>query len=58
MTESDAYVRDHLLIQFMLHNYSPISFADQGKRFEEDIYHRWILYLKELEAKHDKGSTV
>ena len=34
MKESDAYVRDHLLIQFMLLNYAPISF------FEYDFLHK------------------
>lgn len=52
MKESDAYVRDHLLIQFMLLHYAPISFSEQGKRFIEDIYKNWKLYLKALEESH------
>jgi hypothetical protein len=52
MMKKELYVRDHLLIQFMLLHYAPISFSEQGKRFIEDIYKDWVLYLKELEESH------
>lgn len=52
MNVSDAYVRDHLLIQFMLDNYAPLSFSDEGKRFVEEIYKNWKSYLTRLEANH------
>lgn len=53
---SDAYVRDHLLIQFMLENYAPISFSEQGNKFVEDIYRKWEDWLHEMEERHDKRS--
>lgn len=58
MTKSDAYVRDHLLIQFMLENYSPLSMGDRStyKPFVEDIYDRWTLYLRAKEREHGKRS--
>lgn len=49
MNESDAYVRDHLLIQWML---DFLSF-DYNKDVEiEKIYKLWIEWLKEMEEKH------
>ena len=58
MDESDVYVRDHLLIEFMIHNYAPISFSEHGKKFIEDIYREWRNYLKYLEVEHAKRSKV
>lgn len=47
MTESDAYVRDHLLIEFMIERkYHP--FTDV-----EDIYSDWKEWLKEREKNHE-----
>lgn len=46
MTKSDAYVRDHLLIEFMVERkYHP--FTDI-----EDMYNDWKEWLKEMEEKH------
>ena len=57
MTDADVYVRDHLLIEFMVNNYAPISFSEQGKKFIEDIYKEWKNYLKYLEVEHGKRSA-
>lgn len=52
MTESDAYVRDHLLIQFMLNFYCDVNVE------VESVYEAWINWLKEQEARHDERSKV
>ena len=54
MRKSETYVRDHVLIQFMIMNYAPISFSEKGDRFIEEIYQDWINWLKEMEEKHDQ----
>lgn len=59
MGPEDEYVRDHLLIQFMLENYTFIlSFSEQGRKFEEEIYRNWKNWLKYLEVKNDKRSEI
>jgi len=51
-TEQDVYIRDHLLIQFMLNRYAPISFSERGKRFVENVYQDWVNWLEQQEASH------
>lgn len=46
MTESDAYVRDHLLIQFMDRFYCRYHINI------ESVYAEWTEWLKEMEEKH------
>lgn len=49
MDEGDIYIRDHLLIEFMIERkYHP--FTDI-----EDMYKDWREWLKEREEKHDEG---
>ena len=54
--EADAYVRDHLLIQWMIEHRERYLF-DRVSSIE-DIYEMWMEWLKESEAAHDKRSTV
>ena len=50
--EADQYVRDHLLIEFMIERkYHP--FTDV-----EDIYSDWREWLKEKEAQNAERSTI
>lgn len=58
MDKSDVYVRDHLLIEFMIYNYAPLSFSERGKKFIEDVYGEWKNYLKYLEVEHAKRSKI
>ena len=44
--EADQYVRDHLLIEFMMEYYLECC-GDV-----EDIYHEWREWLKEREENH------
>lgn len=50
MDESEIYVRDHLLIQWLMN--------DPCKEEVEMMYSRWIEWLKEMEEKNDKRSTI
>ena len=54
--EADAYVRDHLLIQWMIEHTE--RFLLNRVSSIEDIYELWIQWLKEKEAEHDKRSEV
>lgn len=47
MTESDAYVRDHLLIQFMDRFYSRYNTNIEA------VYAEWMEWLKQQEENHD-----
>ena len=51
MNEADIYVRDHLLIQFMVNYYVEYTSDDV-----ETIYQEWINWLKEQEEKHAERS--
>lgn len=50
MNDSEAYVRDHLLIEFMLDCYvdTPIKI--------EDVYKEWMEWLKRQVTKHEQRS--
>ena len=50
--DANAYVRDQLLIQFMLNFYCDVNVE------VESVYAAWINWLKEQEARHDKRSEV
>ena len=50
--DSDIYMRDHLLIQFMLNFYSDVNVET------ESVYEAWINWLKEMEAQHDERSKI
>lgn len=50
--EADQYVRDHLLIEFMMEYYLKCS-GDV-----EDIYHEWKEWLKEREAQNAERSKI
>ena len=50
MNEADIYVRDHLLIQFMVDCY--IEYTSDV----ETIYQEWINWLKKQEEKHAERS--
>lgn len=52
LSDADVYVRDQLLIQFMLNRY-----VDDVLEVEE-VYKEWQKWLKEQEARHDKRSEV
>ena len=47
--EADQYVRDHLLIEFML---DFLKFSQTKDDQIENVYHCWIDWLKEREAKY------
>ena len=47
MTESDAYVRDHLSIQFMMNH----RYDGAGNNIER-YYKEWMEWLKEMEENH------
>lgn len=51
MDEADIYVRDHLLIQFMVDCYY-IEYTN----YVETIYQEWINWLKNQEEKHAERS--
>lgn len=60
-TESDIYVRDQLLIQFMLNRMDEYSTKMKMMKFldiEEDIYEEWIKWLKEMEERHAERSKI
>lgn len=46
-TESDIYVRDQLLIQFMM-----CFVDDRNKSTVEDFYEGWLNWLKTMEENH------
>ena len=50
MTESEIYVRDHLLLQFVF-----TMFYHPNANIEE-VYKLWIEWLEEKEKEHDKRS--
>ena len=50
-TESDIYVRDQLLIQFMCSSF------DERLTIEE-YYDRWLKWLKEMEERHAERSKI
>lgn len=52
MDEAEIYVRDHLLIQWML------EFLNFDTRRIEDIYAMWRDWIKEMEENNDKRSEV
>ena len=52
-TESDIYVRDMLLIQFMK-EYQIYHDIDSI----EDAYEDWIEWLKEMEERHAERSKI
>lgn len=60
LKESDAYVRDHLLIQWLIENDHKLidSVTGHPRITIEDIYERWIEWLKEKEVEHDKRSEI
>lgn len=58
ITEADIYVRDHLLIQWMIDYYMPIAHKQKGKEDFEDIYECWIAWLNIKEDMHAKRSEV
>ena len=47
MDEAEIYVRDHLLIQWLMDTY-----GKSPKEEIEIIYSRWIEWLKEMEENH------
>ena len=53
--EADQYVRDHLLIEFML---DFLKFSQTKDDQIENVYHCWIDWLKEREEFYAKGSKV
>lgn len=55
LVDSDIYVRDHLLIQFMIHYMTCYNYYHTDI---EEVYKEWQKWLKEQEEKHDEGSTV
>lgn len=50
MNDSEAYVRDHLLIEFMLDYY-----VDDVVKIE-DVYKDWMEWLKRQVTKHEQRS--
>lgn len=52
--EADAYVRDHLLIQWMMGH---LYLFDRRSTIEE-IYQEWYDYILKKEAEHDKRSEI
>lgn len=52
MNNSELYTRDHLLIQFMLDNYAPISM--NGNVFVERAYKEWVTWAKMLKKKEEQ----
>ena len=52
--EADAYVRDHLLIEWMLE----FLCFDRANMEIEWIYNEWKTYISEREAEHAKRSTI
>lgn len=48
MDASDIYVRDHLLIQWLMED----TYGESPKEEIEIMYSRWIEWLEEQEAKH------
>lgn len=50
--EADLYVRDHLLIQFMISHYMTII------EEPENIYTEWQRWLKKQEERHGQRSEV
>ena len=50
--DSDIYMRDHLLMQFMLNFYCDVNVEI------ESVYEAWINWLKEQEARYDERSKV
>lgn len=55
MDESDIYVRDHLLIQWIL---DFLAFDYSKDTDIEKIYRLWIDWLRRTEVKNDKRSEV
>ena len=54
MDESDIYVRDHLLIEWMLNEFR-ILVRDNNV---EKVYKEWINYISKEEAKHGERSEI
>ena len=52
VTEADVYVRDHLLIQYMI-----LYYLDSDIEVEE-LYDNWINWLKKQEEKNDERSAI
>lgn len=46
--ESEIYVRDHLLIQWLMED----TYGESPKEDIEIMYSRWIEWLKEMEGNH------
>ena len=57
---SEIYVRDHLLIQWLIENIHKYIDPVTGspKIIIEELYKDWIKWLKEREEAHGEGSTV
>ena len=53
MNDSELYVHDHLLIQFMLENYAPIS-ASGSLYVVETAYKEWLAWSKMLKLEENK----
>ena len=56
MDKADIYVRDHLLIEWMIEYV--YSHMDDKPEPIEYIYKKWIDYISKEEAKHAEGSKV
>ena len=54
MDESEIYVRDHLLIQWLMED----TYGESPKEEIEIMYSRWIEWLEEREKEHDERSTI
>ena len=52
MTDADVYVRDHLLIEFMMDCYI------ENPPTIEELYSDWIRWLKKQEERNGKRSAV
>lgn len=50
--EADQYVRDHLLIEFML------QYVELEHSYIEEFYEEWINWLKRMEEQNGQRSTV
>ena len=48
--EADLYVRDHLLIEFML------QYVELEHSYIEEFYEEWINWLKRTEESHGQRS--
>lgn len=55
LSNSDVYVRDHLLIQFMVHYMTHYNIYNTDI---EEVYQEWIKWKKEQEERHDEGSKI